>query len=90
MKVIYQYPTGCWLGGGGGFLTNIQLLGWVGGEKGVPNQYPTDYWFGWWEWGILQVFNWLLVWWRGEVIYQYPSGCWLGGGFPTNIQLVSG
>ena len=21
-------------------------------------------------------------------MYQYPTGCWLGRGFPTNIQLV--
>ena len=23
-------------------------------------------------------------------MYQYPTGCWLGRGFPTNIQLVGG
>ena len=71
--VIYQYPTGCWLGGGGGsiLISNWLLVGY-GGTISIFNWLLI-----WWREGEgnLSVSNWLLVG-RGE------------GGFLTNIQLL--
>ena len=49
-KVFYKYPTGCWLGEGGGRIL-------------VPYQYPTRCCFCGWEGGILPVSNLLMVGW---------------------------
>ena len=69
-----QYSTGCWCGGW--FPTNIQLVGWVGGEGGTQ---PVSNWLLVWLVG------------RGYFTrIQLVAGLVDGGGYPINIQLVAG
>ena len=83
-SVFYKYPGGtlpisiwliveCW---GGGNISN----GWVdewGGTQPVSNWLLVRCVCG--RGGTLPISNWFLVGWR-EVIYQYPTSCWLGEG----------